>query len=139
MKTNLDYFIAPKKQRPQLRLIQLQNQIFRQYVHLMKLPQTLILMSVHRKLLIRRLQKLKFLKSWKQGFVNLKVPHIINVSYVRLEMTIVIKTCNFDKLIYPQEKCKTFIISTICGHYLCEDCWITVSVSICVYKQAELN
>ncbi|CRL05102.1 CLUMA_CG017988, isoform A [Clunio marinus] len=26
-----------------------------------------------------------------------------------------------------KEKCKTFIISTICGHYLCEDCWITVS------------
>lgn len=28
-----------------------------------------------------------------------------------------------------QEKCKTLIISKICGHYLCEECWITESVS----------
>uniref|UniRef100_A0A9I3GIN2 E3 ubiquitin-protein ligase RNF220 middle domain-containing protein n=1 Tax=Anopheles farauti TaxID=69004 RepID=A0A9I3GIN2_9DIPT len=26
-----------------------------------------------------------------------------------------------------QEKCKTLIISKICGHYLCEECWITES------------
>ncbi|KFB47871.1 hypothetical protein ZHAS_00015925 [Anopheles sinensis] len=27
-----------------------------------------------------------------------------------------------------KEKCKTLIISKICGHYLCEECWITESV-----------
>uniref|UniRef100_A0A182SR52 RING-type domain-containing protein n=1 Tax=Anopheles maculatus TaxID=74869 RepID=A0A182SR52_9DIPT len=26
-----------------------------------------------------------------------------------------------------KEKCKTLIISKICGHYLCEECWITES------------
>ena len=29
---------------------------------------------------------------------------------------------------FLQEKCKTLIISKICGHYLCEECWITESV-----------
>ncbi|XP_061513799.1 protein Teyrha-meyrha isoform X2 [Anopheles gambiae] len=28
-----------------------------------------------------------------------------------------------------KEKCKTLIISKICGHYLCEECWITESES----------
>ncbi|XP_058831746.1 protein Teyrha-meyrha isoform X2 [Topomyia yanbarensis] len=28
-----------------------------------------------------------------------------------------------------KEKCKTLIISKICGHYLCEECWITESDS----------
>lgn len=28
-----------------------------------------------------------------------------------------------------QEGCKTLVISTICGHYLCEDCWVNESVS----------
>lgn len=34
-----------------------------------------------------------------------------------------------------QEGCKTLVISTICGHYLCEDCWISESVSKhCLFK-----
>uniref|UniRef100_A0A182YED2 RNF220 domain-containing protein n=1 Tax=Anopheles stephensi TaxID=30069 RepID=A0A182YED2_ANOST len=28
-----------------------------------------------------------------------------------------------------KEKCKTLIISKICGHYLCEECWITESIT----------
>ncbi|EAL41582.1 AGAP011188-PA [Anopheles gambiae str. PEST] len=47
-------------------------------------------------------------KSLKPGYGNWRVHRTTSVSY---------------------EKCKTLIISKICGHYLCEECWITESES----------